>query len=197
MIIANDRRLNARGVARRRHSIVRLMAVIIAAAMLEGCVTHTAHGDRDLPNFQPVNATLSRGGQPTEAGWRRLREMGVKTVLNVRGGDDDRAALNELGLQYQQRPMSPWTPKDEDVAWFLARASDPDLQPVFAHCHHGSDRTGYLVAMYRVIIDGWTREAAIEEMTRDGNGFHDIYQGLIAYVRNADVERIKAMMAEE
>ncbi len=170
--------------------------VLAAALLFAGCSTPTMHGDRDLPNFQQVNASLYRGGQPTDAGLRRLREMGVKTVVNVRGSDDDRAASTTHSLEYEHRVMSAWRPSDEDVAWFLVLANDPRRQPVFVHCHHGSDRTGYLIAMYRVVIDGWNREAAIEEMTRHGNGFHDIYQGLITYVRTANVENIKTLMME-
>lgn len=177
-------------------AILRLSVVVAVWTMLVGCATPTMHGDRDLPNYQRIDATLSRGGQPTAAGLQRLRDMGVKTVVNVRGSDDDREAAAAIGLRSEHRAMSAWSPNDADVAWFLAIAGDPAMQPVFVHCQHGSDRTGYLIAMRRVVMQGWTREAAIEEMTRHGNGFHDIYQGLITYIRTADVDRIRVMMAE-
>lgn len=175
----------------------RLIAIILTLNVLTGCARSTVHGDLDLPNFQMVTPTLYRGGQPTPEGLARLKSQGVKTIVNVRRSDDDRAEAVLLGLTNHQRSMSPWRPRDVDVAWFLAIACDPAQQPVFLHCHHGSDRTGYLIAMYRIIVEGWDRERAIEEMTRDGNGFHDLFQGLIRYVREANVERIRAMMAAE
>jgi protein tyrosine/serine phosphatase len=64
------------------------------------------------------------------------------------------------------------------------------------HCQHGADRSGYLVAMYRVIVEGWDRQTAIDEMTAHGMGFHDIYQGLIDYVREADVKSLKARLGK-
>jgi tyrosine-protein phosphatase SIW14 len=177
-----------------------LLSVVLAAllsAAQAGCRATAAHGDRDLPNFQQVSPTLYRGGQPTPAGLARLRDSGVRTVVNVRDSDDDREEAATLGLERRQQSMSPWKPRDADVAWFLAIACDPAQQPVFLHCQQGSDRTGYLIAMYRVVVEGWDRERAIEEMTRDGNGFYDLFQGLIDYVREADVERIRAMMAAQ
>jgi len=167
-------------------------AVLCALAALAGCASHTKHGDADLPNFQQVNAGLYRGGQPTAAGFQRLQQLGVRTILNVRGGDTDRDLVNGLAFDYRARPMSAWRGiDDDDVIWFLKIATDPARGPVFLHCHRGSDRTGCLVAMYRVAVEGWDRERAIAEMTADGNGFHDIYQGLITYVRQADVERLR------
>jgi protein tyrosine/serine phosphatase len=160
-----------------------------------GCATSYAVGDRDLPNFRKINDDLYRGAQPTSEGLERVRDMGVKTILNVRTSDDDRAAAAALGLRCEQRGMSPWSPSDDNVIWFLRIATDPQAQPVFLHCEHGADRTGYLIAMYRIVIENWDRQRAIDEMTADGMGFHDLYQGLIAYVRTADVEGIRDALA--
>lgn len=168
-----------------------VLTVLVCYVLLGGCRSAISHGDADLPNFQQVTSTLYRGGQPTHEGMVRLHDMGVKTILNVRGGDTDRDLLLGLGFVYLHRPMSAFSPSDEDVAWFLRIATDPDRAPVFLHCHHGSDRTGYLIAMHRVVVEGWDRQRAIDEMTADGNGFHGLYQGLIRYVRDADVERLR------
>jgi protein tyrosine/serine phosphatase len=87
-----------------------------------------------------------------------------------------------------------WNACDEDVLWFLRIAADPARAPVFLHCQHGADRTGYLVAMYRVVVEGWDRERAIAEMTCDGNGFHPLCRNLIRYVRQADIERLRSCL---
>ena len=170
---------------------------MIAVTGLASCSSPPGAGDADLPNFRQVSPTLYRGAQPTSAGLKVACDMGIKTVVNVRGSDDDRTAAAELGLTCEQRSMSAWSPSNADVAWFLRIATDPRRQPVFLHCQHGADRSGYLVAMYRVVVQGWDRERAIDEMTAHGMGFHDIYQGLVAYVRTADVERIRALMAAQ
>lgn len=172
----------------------RLRLAFLAAALLAlgGCGSAPKHGDGDLPNMQRVTPSLYRGGQPTREGFARLQQMGVKTVVNVRGGDMDHGLMGDLVFDYHQRAMSPWSPGDEDVIWFLKLATDTSLAPLFLHCQHGADRSGYLIAMYRVVIEGWERERAIAEMTADGMGFHDLYWGLIDYVREADVDRLRA-----
>ena len=48
-----------------------------------------------------------------------------------------------------------------------------------------------MCAIYRVAVCGWTKEEAIEEMTRGGFGFHEIWENLPKYVRELDVEQIK------
>jgi len=169
------------------------LALLVAAWLaLDGCASSSQHGDRDLPNMQRVSQSLYRGGQPTRDGFARLHKMGIKTVVNVRGGDIDQDAMGDLTFDYHQRPMSPWSPRDDDVIWFLRLATDASLAPVFLHCQHGADRSGYLIAMYRVVIEGWDRQRAIAEMTADGMGFHDLYRGLITYVREADVDALRA-----
>ena len=175
----------------------RLLATAICVLALSGCAGSPRVGDADLPNFRQVTPTLYRGAQPTAAGLARARDMGIKTVVNVRESDDDRVAATDLGLNCEQRSMSAWSPSDDDVAWFLSIATDPQRQPVFLHCQHGADRSGYRIAMDRVVILGWDRQRAIDEMTADGMGFHDIYQVLVDYVRNADVERIRGLIAAE
>jgi len=144
-----------------------------------------------LPNLHQVSDDLYRGAQPTAQGLVRIRDMGVKTVINVRGGDDDRETLARLGLGGEHIPMSAFDPRDADVVRFLRIVTLDDHTPALVHCQHGADRTGLLCAMYRVVVQGWSRQDAIAEMTRGGMGFHSMCQDLVAYVRNADVERLR------
>ena len=59
---------------------------------------------------------------------------------------------------------------------------DPAKRPVFVHCALGSDRTGTMMALYRIEADGWTNDEAIREMERFG--FHDYYSDLRRFVRD-------------
>ena len=56
----------------------------------------------------------------------------------------------------------------------LGIINDPENQPVFIHCHHGKDRTGTVVACYRISHDGWTAERAKYEAQRYGPGWVEI-----------------------
>jgi protein tyrosine/serine phosphatase len=41
---------------------------------------------------------------------------------------------------------------------------DPDCGPVYVHCAGGRHRTGSMVAVYRMVHDGWTVDKAYDEM---------------------------------
>jgi protein tyrosine/serine phosphatase len=143
-----------------------------------------------LPNLRKISDELYCGGQPTTAGLRRLPALGIKTIVNIRSQDTDRGKLRGIPLRYVYLPMSPWRPRDQEVVRFLHIATDKTQTPVFLHCEHGADRTGLLVAMYRITVQGWSKQDAIAEMTEGGTGFHPLYQNLVEYVERVDGERL-------
>ncbi len=144
-----------------------------------------------LPNLHRVSDDLYRGAQPTAEGLRELREMGVRTVVNLRSFHSDRDEAGDAGLAYEHIAMKAWHPEDEDVVRFLEIATDPARAPVFVHCQHGADRTGIMCAIYRMAVQGWSADEAIEEMTGGGFGHHPIWANLRRYVRELDLEEIK------
>jgi protein tyrosine/serine phosphatase len=145
-----------------------------------------------LPNFHKINDDLYRGAQPSQQGLNELRALGVMTVVNVRADDRTRPLATQAHLQYEHIPMSAWGVNDEQIIRFLRLFGNDRLHtPVFVHCHHGSDRTGVLCAMYRVAVQGWSKAQAIDEMTQGGMGFHPLCENLARYVRQADVDEIR------
>jgi tyrosine-protein phosphatase SIW14 len=146
---------------------------LLATSALAQDASDTA---RELPNFLRVNERLYRGGQPTEEGLRRLAAMGVRTVVNLRARDEHARREGEqaraLGLSYFNLPVERiGRPRAERVAEVLAVVNAPENQPVFVHCQRGSDRTGTIVAAYRVAHDGWTAAEATREARRHGLRF--------------------------
>ena len=77
---------------------------------------------------------------------------------------------------------------------FLQIVTDPQQAPVLLHCYQGSDRTGMLTAMYRIVVQGWTKEAAIEEMKEGGYGFSAVWNNLVRWIEKADIESICAQV---
>ena len=69
----------------------------------------------------------------------------------------------------------------------MAIVSDPKNQPVYVHCLYGSDRTGAMVALYRMALQQWSAKAAIEEMKNGGFGFHMVFANLITYLKEVNV----------
>jgi protein tyrosine phosphatase (PTP) superfamily phosphohydrolase (DUF442 family) len=144
-----------------------------------------------LPNLHRVSDDLYRGAQPTAEGFSQLKSMGVKTIIDLRFFHNDRKNIAGTDFAYEEIPMNAWHAEDEDVVAFLKLVVDKTRAPIFVHCEHGADRTGMICAVYRIIIQDWTKGEAIAEMTQGGFGFHEIYQNLVQYILNLDVENLK------
>lgn len=144
-----------------------------------------------VPNFHKVSDDLYRGAQPSEEGFRQLEKSGIKTVVNLRAFHSDRNKLKATFLNYEHINMTAWHPENEDVVRFLKIATDANLTPVFIHCQRGADRTGTMCAIYRVAVQDWSKDEAIDEMTKGGFEFYSMWQNLIDYIRKLDIEKIR------
>ncbi len=145
-----------------------------------------------LPNFHRVSPALYRGAQPTREGLEELHRLGVRTVVSLRAFHGEREAVAAAGLGYERISFKVWHPEAEDLRRFLAIVTDPARQPVFVHCLRGADRTGTAVAAYRICVEGWGREDAIEEMVDGGFEFNPRFQNLVTYLRDLDVVALSA-----
>jgi tyrosine-protein phosphatase SIW14 len=136
-----------------------------------------ASQDNNLPNFKQVSDHVYRGGQPTDSGFQRLAQLGIKTVIDLRDiGEHSQAheqkTVTDLGMRYVNIPMHGMsTPKDDQVEAALALLNDTASGPVFVHCKRGADRTGGVIAMYRVSHDEWDNKKALQEAKSNGMSF--------------------------
>jgi protein tyrosine phosphatase (PTP) superfamily phosphohydrolase (DUF442 family) len=149
-----------------------------------------------LPNFHKVSEYLYRGAQPTSEGMKQLEKLGVKTVVNLRSLHSDRSEMKVAALTYEHITMTTWNVEDKDVVRFLRIVTDKSRTPVFVHCQHGADRTGTMCAIYRIAVQGWSKDEAIEEMTKGGFGYHSFWQNLPNYIRNLGVEKIRTTICD-
>lgn len=141
----------------------------------------------DLSNFGKVTENLFRGARPTEAGMKKLAEMGVKTIVSLENDKkvvaQEKAWAEKHGMRFHVIPMSVITPpKESKVDAFLAIAQDPAQLPVYFHCMQGRDRTGTMALAYRVKVQNWDFTQAYGEMK--GYGFHTYLLGLRFFVQS-------------
>ncbi len=122
----------------------------------------------NLPNFSKVSANLYRGAQPTEEGIKQLAKLGVKTIINLRG--EDKNSLSEIRwaqnahIKFVSVNLSNWfEPNDSDIVQIIEKIDAEGNQPVFIHCKRGADRTGTVIAVYRITHDKYTAKQAIAE----------------------------------
>ena len=128
---------------------------------------------KELPRFQQVNERLYRSAQPHKGGIKRLQELGINTIINLRGASDrtraQEAEARALGLNYFTLSLPNWgRPKDARVARILEIISAPENGRVLIHCRSGVDRTGMIVALHRMQNEGWTSNDALAEAERNG-----------------------------
>ena len=144
-----------------------------------------------VDNLHKIHEGLYRSAQPTEEGMKNLEKLGVKTVINLRAFHTDSDEMNGTTLRDNELSVKAWHIEDEDVIRVLRIIKKKENGPFLVHCQHGADRTGVMSAMYRIVIQGWTKDEAIREMIEGGYGFHSIWSNIVQYVKDVNVEKIK------
>jgi len=145
---------------RRRVSLLVACSALASAAVLEV---------PGVGNFQKVDDQVYRGAQPTDIGFAGLAHLGIKTVVDLRSiGEhsqaDEQRLVEAAGMHYVSVPMKGMTtPSGHDVAKVLAMFNDSADGPVFVHCRRGADRTGAVIACYRIGHDHWDNKKALSE----------------------------------
>jgi len=156
----------------------------VLTLLAAGALIFAGTGTPSIANFHRVDANVFRGGQPKPAEFQTLARMGIKTVLDLReeshaSGEDK--LVKSAGMHYISLPMNGLTaPSDQQVARALAVIEDSANSPVFVHCRRGADRTGTVIACYRVSHDGWQNQRALDEANTFGMSW--IERGMRSYV---------------
>lgn len=149
------------------------LAVIALSVLLQAQGPAVADGP-PIVRFQQVDPALYRGAQPDAEGFRFLRELGVRTVVNLRSERDairlnERWLVKSLGMRYVSIPVKDGSfftrsrTIPEDAFRRFLEAVDAGPGPVFVHCRRGADRTGAVVALYRIARHGWAGQRAYDE----------------------------------
>jgi protein tyrosine/serine phosphatase len=144
-----------------------------------------------VPNLHQIAPGIYRSAQPTGAGLRSLEEKGVRTVISFRAYHDDRKLLKNTHLREVHIPINTWDIRDAQVVATLRQLKREADGPFLIHCQHGADRTGLMSAMYRIVVQGWDKQRAVEEMTQGNYGYHPVWKNILQYIENVDVDKIR------
>jgi protein tyrosine/serine phosphatase len=184
------------------HAMKRKLAIAVCFILLAHAVAPASETDRPelwaqpikldgVPNLHKVGDNLYRSAQPTAQGMKNLKKMGIETIVNLRSFNSDRNLIGNTGLGYEHLYMKAWHPEHKEVVRFLQIVANPKRAPVLVHCQHGADRTGTMIALYRIAVQGWTKEEALREMTEGEFGFHEIWSNLPEWIQELDIEAIR------
>jgi tyrosine-protein phosphatase SIW14 len=153
----------------RRKIVTVFLAAVPLIALTQVSQCQAEKGLRGLPNFGRVTENLYRGGQPTPDGFNTLRSMGVGIIINLR---DDRPEMAAEKREVESPGMKsieiPWSanhePSSAQIVEFLDLVrANPDTK-LFVHCRRGADRTGVMIAAYRIGVEHKTVAEAVSEM---------------------------------
>lgn len=174
----------------------RLILILVITALTLGGYAHgfKESNKEDLPNFLKLNENVYRGAQPTDAGIKLLKEKhGIKTIIYLRGQGEkanyEKRLAEAAGIKFVNIPLHNWfRPKNSHIENAISEITDEENQPVFVHCARGADRTGTVIAVYRMKFDGYTGKEASKEARKFGIGWwqvwmkdyiHDYYRDFI------------------
>lgn len=134
--------------------------------------------NEQIPNFRRVNEWFYRGSQPSEVSYSRLADLGIRTVVCLRSSKKvvvaEEKMARQAGLSFVSIPMTYLPgPTYKDIRQFFSIIENEKNKPIFLHCWQGCDRTGLLVALYRIIKEQWSVDEAYQEMK--ACGFHAFY----------------------
>ena len=151
---------------------------------------------KKITNFHKFGDGLYRGARPQGTNFMDLKNLGIKTVINLQGGDIkdfylgwlagklepgenpenilfEKTSFEYLGINFINTPLAAIEPitkaEGEAIGLTLAKMNDPANQPIYIHCEHGKDRTGLVVALYRVFYQNWKKMDAWREMLSFGH----------------------------
>jgi protein tyrosine/serine phosphatase len=142
-------------------------------------------------NFHKVSDSLYRSAQPEKENIRIYESLGIQTIINLRGIHSDKKKVFGTNLKLIEIPMHAWMAGNDTNVIHALQAIRDAKKPVLVHCQHGADRTGLIIAMYRIVEQGWTKQEALTEMRDGGFGFHPIWENIPAYIEQVDVEAIR------
>jgi len=183
-----------------------LYSAILLSSILTPVHLWAANGQPPIERFVKVDEFLYRGAQPDLDGFKYLRDLGVGTIVNLRLREDadrlkEREMVESLGMTYVNIPIedgnfftrSRTIPEEAILAFFKTiDAAAPGK--VFVHCHRGADRTGALVAFYRIVRHHWDGLRAYAEAREIGmrSWYKGLQRQIEEFARQPQVALLKA-----
>lgn len=165
-----------------------LMGICITSLSISGCIQHSSLAPEVRPqhwaqlinkeqNLYQISAWLYRSEQPIRQHKSELNNLNITTIISLRSRNQSQEQLGDLGFKVLHIPIHTWAIDKQHVLDTMRALKQAQLrqEKVLIHCYHGSDRTGTMVAMYRIFFENWSVEEAKKEMKLGGYGFHPIW----------------------
>lgn len=127
-------------------------------------------------DIKKVTDTIYRGARPTVRDIVSLKkDFNVQVVIDLENDYEhivqEKFNCHILDIHYMQYPLSGFRSPSTLKLLTAVDIIKSIQKPVFIHCKHGQDRTGYVIASYRIIEQGWSFQQAYKECIQQGHRF--------------------------
>ena len=144
-----------------------------------------------LENFHKVDDKIYRSAQPSAQEFKELYDYGIRYELNLRQLHDDKDKLKGIPIKSHHIRVNTSEMSYEQLVEAVSYLVNTDGKTL-VHCLHGSDRTGTVIAGYRIGVEGWSKEKAIDEFVNGGFGYHSFwFPNLPRLLESLDIEQFK------
>lgn len=180
-----------------RRSALKMQAGLLV--LMCGLSLAAADAPKGLSHFAQVDEHVYRGGQPSLSGVESLAKLGVKAVIDLRGSGEralsEQKQVEALGMKYYSVPLPALgAPGSAEVATVLALIDDSQNWPVYVHCLRGKDRTGTVIACYRIRHDRWPNARAVKEAQE--HGMSRVERGMRSFILRYNPSTPSSILAQ-
>lgn len=149
------------------------------------------HPEKPFENLHQVADNLFRSEQPNQKGMIYLKEQNFKIIINLREKQRDVKLADGENFTFIHYPIVTWKIDETDILHVMQILKGIKGKALI-HCKHGSDRTGCMVAAFRMVFQDWSKEEALAELRKDEFGYHEFWFPDIAQlIENLDVNKMK------
>jgi protein-tyrosine phosphatase len=128
-------------------------------------------------NGYKINDKIYRSAQPTQKAFKKLYNIGIRKTLNLRLFHSDYKEINGLPIEEIHIPLFILDIETDELIE-IVNILHNTKEPTLVHCKYGADRTGVVIAAYRILVENWSSEEAIKEMKEGGYGHLNIWRNL-------------------
>jgi len=163
-------------------TISRIVSAVATIVILTSCAHVNTASKQEASRIIKVSEGIYRG--PRLADLNELESLKIHTILNLEDNSEaiqkESKAAEQLGMVMINIPMSEISrPKPADLLRAVKIIEDQSSRPVYVHCLHGRDRTGFVIAADKIMYQGWSVEKAYQEALDKGHNrlFYDLILG--------------------
>ncbi len=151
----------------------------------------------EFTNLYKLNDSIYRSEQPDSLDIKLLKELGIRSILNLRRFHSDTTFMGSRDdFYFYHVKMYAFSFSNKQIAEAMSVLIEAP-KPILIHCKHGSDRTGVVVAMYRILFEQWTKKEAIKELKTKDFGFHGVFVNIPCYIRKVNTEKLKSKICKQ